>query len=46
MDLQMRYVLPVMLGVFAYIASAAVALYFVTSNLLMIAQEFAAGRRF
>lgn len=39
MDLQMRYVLPVLLGFFAYIASAAVALYFVTSNLFMIAQD-------
>ena len=46
MDLQMRYILPIMLGGFAYIASAAVALYFVTSNLFMILQEYLAGRRF
>ncbi len=45
MDLQMRYILPVMLAGFAYIASAAVALYFVTSNLFMIMQEYLAGRR-
>lgn len=39
MDLQMRYVLPVLLGFFAYAASAAVALYFVTSNAFMIVQD-------
>lgn len=39
MDLQMRYVLPILLGFFAYAASAAVALYFVTSNLFMIVQD-------
>lgn len=46
MDLQMRYVLPLMLGVFAYIASSAVALYFITGNLFMIGQEYLARRRF
>ena len=46
MDLQMRYVLPLMLGGFAYIASSAVALYFVTGNLFMVGQEYLAGRRF
>ncbi len=39
MDLQMRYVLPVLLGFFAYVASAAVALYFVASNLFMVVQD-------
>ena len=45
MDLQMRYVLPVLLGFFAYAASAAVALYFVTSNIFMIGQDIYAKRR-
>lgn len=39
MQLQMRYVLPVLMAVFAYIISAVVALYFITSNLFAIAQE-------
>lgn len=46
MDLQMRYVLPIMLGVFAYVASAAVALYFTVGNLFMIGQEYLAVKRF
>ena len=39
MEVQMRYVLPVMIGVIAYTTSAAVALYWTTSNILSIAQE-------
>jgi len=39
-QLQMRYVLPVIVGIFAYTTSAAVALYFVTANIFTIAQEW------
>lgn len=39
MHLQMRYVFPVLITVFAYSFSAAVALYWVTGNLFSIAQE-------
>ncbi len=39
MQVQMRYVLPVMIGIIAYTTSAAVALYWATSNILSIAQE-------
>lgn len=39
MQIQMKYVLPVLMAVFAYIISAVVALYFITSNLFAIAQE-------
>ncbi len=46
MDVQMRYVLPVFIGVFAYSLAAAVPLYWVTSTSFMIAQEFFMGRRF
>lgn len=45
MDLQMRFVLPVMIGVIAYTVSAAVPLYWITSNTFMIVQEYASGRR-
>ncbi len=44
MNVQMRYVFPIMLGVISYIASAAIALYFVTSNLFGIVQELVARR--
>jgi YidC/Oxa1 family membrane protein insertase len=44
MDLQMRYVLPIMIAVIAYTISAAVALYWVTSNTFMILQEYFSGR--
>lgn len=46
MDLQMRYILPILIGGIAYTVSAAVPLYWVTSNTFMIAQEYLAGRRF
>lgn len=39
MQVQMRYVLPVMISFIAYTTSAAVALYWATSNILSIAQE-------
>jgi len=39
MHLQMRYVFPILITVFAYSFSAAVALYWVTGNLFSIAQE-------
>lgn len=39
MQVQMRYVLPIIIGFVAYTTSAAVALYWVTSNILSIAQE-------
>ena len=45
-DLQARYVLPAMVGVIAFYVSAAAPLYWVTSNIFMILQEYAAGRRF
>lgn len=40
MDLNMRYVLPIIITTVAYTLSASVALYFVVSNLVAIAQEF------
>jgi YidC/Oxa1 family membrane protein insertase len=39
MQMQMRYVFPVLIGVVAFSTSAAVALYWATSNMLGIAQE-------
>lgn len=39
MHMQMRYVLPIVMGVVAYIISAAIALYFLISNLFQIFQE-------
>lgn len=40
MQLQMKYVMPFIIAVVAYTISAAIALYFVVSNLAGIAQEF------
>jgi YidC/Oxa1 family membrane protein insertase len=40
MNMNMRYVLPVIIGFVAYTLSASVALYFTVSNLFAIAQEF------
>lgn len=37
---QARFMLPVLIAIFAYVGSGAVALYFVASNLMMLAQEF------
>lgn len=40
MQMQMRYVMPILIFFFAYTASASVALYFIVSNILGIAQEY------
>lgn len=40
MHVQMKYVMPVIIAVVAYTISAAIALYFVVSNVVGIAQEF------
>lgn len=45
MDLQMRYVLPIMIGGIAYTVSAAVPLYWITSNTFMIVQELVSGAK-
>lgn len=39
MAIQMRYVLPVMIGGIAYISSGAIALYFITTAIFTLAQE-------
>lgn len=38
--LQARFMLPVLIAIFAYFGSGAIALYFTASNLFMLAQEF------
>ena len=38
--MQMRFILPVFIGIAAYYTSVAIALYFITSNLVGILQEF------
>ena len=45
-DFQARYVLPLIIGAVAYTVPSAAALYWVTSNTAMIAQELLMGRRF
>jgi YidC/Oxa1 family membrane protein insertase len=45
-DTQARYVLPLFIGVISYSVAAAAPLYWTTSNLFMIAQEYVSGRRF
>ena len=45
-DLQVRYILPIMVGVISYYVVAAAPLYWATSNLFMIGQEYLGGRRF
>ncbi|MFC1730965.1 YidC/Oxa1 family membrane protein insertase [candidate division KSB1 bacterium] len=45
MHIQMRYVLPVIVGVISYTISAAVALYWTTSNTFAIMQEIFVRRR-
>jgi len=45
-DLQARYVLPIIVAGIAYTVTAAIPLYWTASNLFMLAQEFAMGRRF
>lgn len=44
MQMQMRYVMPVIIVVVAYTLSAAIALYFTISNIMAIAQEFLVKR--
>lgn len=39
LQVQMRFMLPVLITIFAYLISAVVALYFITSNLFAIGQE-------
>lgn len=46
LDLQMRYVLPLFIGGIALTLASAVSLYWTASNLFMILQELAMGRRF
>lgn len=45
MQVQMRYVLPIMISFIAYSTSAAVALYWTTSNILSIVQELQMTRK-
>lgn len=44
MQIQMRYVMPVIIGYVAYTFSATIALYFLVSNLVAIAQEYIVRR--
>jgi len=44
MQLQMRYVMPVFIVGIAYYFTAAIALYFVVSNLVTLAQEYVVRR--
>jgi YidC/Oxa1 family membrane protein insertase len=45
-DMQARYVLPVFIGVISYYIAAAAPLYWTTSNIFMIVQEYVSGKRF
>ena len=45
MALQMRFILPFFIAVAAYFTSVAIALYFITSNLIGILQEFIVRRQ-
>jgi YidC/Oxa1 family membrane protein insertase len=45
MNLQMRYVMPVLITVVAYTISAAIALYFFVSNIMSIAQEYVVRKK-
>jgi len=45
MNINMRYVLPLVIGFVAYTLSASVALYFTVSNLFAIGQELVMRRR-
>lgn len=46
MQKQMKYVMPLFIGVLAYIFSAAVALYLITSNIFHILQELYVRKRY
>jgi membrane protein insertase Oxa1/YidC/SpoIIIJ len=39
MQFQMKYIMPVFIGIVAYTISAAIAIYFIVSSLTMILQE-------
>lgn len=45
MATQMRFILPVFIGIAAYYTSVAIALYFITSNLVGILQEYIVRRK-
>ena len=45
MNLQMRYVMPIIIVFVAYTISAAIALYFTISNLMMLAQEYVVRKK-
>jgi hypothetical protein len=45
-DLQARYILPLMIGAIAFSIVAAAPLYWTTSNIFMIIQEYLSGKRF
>lgn len=45
-EVQARYILPLFVGFISYTLAAAAPLYWTTSNLFMIAQEYFSGRRF
>jgi YidC/Oxa1 family membrane protein insertase len=45
-DLQARYILPLMIGGIAFSIVSAAPLYWTTSNIFMIVQEYLSGRRF
>ncbi|RJR12877.1 membrane protein insertase YidC [Candidatus Parcubacteria bacterium] len=45
-DLQIRFILPIMVAVISYYVVAAAPLYWLTSNLFMIGQELFMGRRY
>jgi len=45
-QLQMRYVMPIIVAVIAYVISAAIALYWTTSNVFAIGQEMVVRRRY
>lgn len=46
LDIQARYVLPLIVGVIGLTLPAVVPLYMLTANIFMVGQEFLAGRRF
>lgn len=46
MDVQARYVLPIIIAVIGYSIGAAAPLYWTASNTFMVVQEYIAGRRF
>lgn len=45
-DIQARYVLPLMIGAIGFSIAAAAPLYWTTSNIFMIIQEYISGKRF